>query len=99
MDDNQRAVVDALRGVGASVLHLHSVGMGCPDIAVGFRGVNHLIEIKDGAKKPSEQRLTPMQKRWHDTWAGKAHVVNSPEGALAVIGITGDGICRHSTGR
>jgi len=86
VDDNQRAVVAALRGVGATVMHLHRVGMGCPDLCVGWRGVNYLIEVKDGDKPPSAQKLTPMQREWHDGWKGRAVVVNSPEAALAAIG-------------
>lgn len=88
VDDNQRAVVAALRGVGATVMHLHRVGMGCPDLCVGWRGVNYLIEVKDGGKAPSAQKLTPMQEDWHGAWKGQAIVVNSPEAALKAIGAT-----------
>lgn len=86
VDDNQRAVVAALRGVGATVMHLHRVGMGCPDLCVGWRGVNYLIEVKDGGKAPSAQKLTLMQEEWHGAWKGQAIVVNSPEAALEAIG-------------
>ena len=85
-DDNQREVVTALRSVGASVMHLHRVGMGCPDLCVGWKGVNYLLEVKDGSKPPSGQKLTPMQTEWHSAWNGQAVVVNSPEAALAAIG-------------
>lgn len=85
-DDNQRAVVSALRGVGATVMHLHRVGMGCPDLCVGWRGVTYLLEVKDGDKPPSQQKLTPVQEEWHAGWKGHAVVVNSPQAALAAIG-------------
>ena len=89
-DDNQREIVRALRDAGATVMHLHTVGGGCPDICVGYRGGNYLIEIKDGSKPPSAQKLTPAQFDWHRTWRGRAAVVNSVEAALKVIGVSWD---------
>jgi Holliday junction resolvase len=86
-DDNQREIVRALRDAGATVVHLHTVGGGCPDICVGYRGANYLIEIKDGSKPPSAQKLTPAQLDWHRDWRGRAAVVNSVEAALKVIGV------------
>ena len=87
VDDNQRAIVTALRGVGATVAHLHRVGMGCPDLMVGWRGTNYLMECKDGDKPLSAQKLTPMQQEFHAGWRGQICVVNSPEAALAAIGV------------
>lgn len=85
-DANQAAIVLELREVGASVVHLHRVGQGCPDIAVGYKGVNYLLEIKDGNKPPSRQKLTDDEADWIDAWRGQVCVVNSPEAALAAIG-------------
>lgn len=85
-DANQREVVAALRAVGATVQHLHAVGRGCPDLCVGFRGVNYLIEIKDGSKPPSARRLTADEKIWHDSWQGTVCVVESVDDALNAIG-------------
>ncbi len=85
VDDNQREIVQALRKAGASVQFLHDVGMGCPDILVGYRGVNHLMEIKDGDKSPSRRRLTPFQDEWHAAWSGQVAIVSSVDEALAVI--------------
>ena len=48
VDANQPVIVAALRAIGATVQHLHAVGQGCPDILVGYDGVNFLMEIKDG---------------------------------------------------
>ena len=87
VDANQRQVVAALRGVGATVQLLHAVGEGCPDLLVGHLGVNYLLEVKDGQKPPSAQKLTPQQEIWHRDWRGHAVVVNSPEAALAAIGV------------
>ena len=87
VDANQTDVATALRKAGASVQFLHGVGAGCPDILVGHRGANYLMEIKDGAKVPSARRLTEWQEKWHVDWRGHACVVTSPQEALAVLGI------------
>jgi hypothetical protein len=87
VDANQRQVVAALRGAGATVQLLHAVGEGCPDLLVGHLGVNYLLEVKDGQKPPSAQKLTPQQEIWHRDWRGHRVVVNSPEAALAAIGV------------
>ena len=86
IDANQPAIVAALRKAGCTVQHLHSVGKGCPDLLVGRAGVNYLLECKDGAKTPSEQRLTPDQVEWHGCWLGQVVVVNSVDAALQALG-------------
>lgn len=85
VDANQADVVSSLRAVGATVTHLHAVGQGCPDILVGFRGLNVLMEIKDGDKPPSRRKLTPQQVEWHDAWKGQVHVVNDKFEAVALL--------------
>ena len=86
-DANQAEIVDALRSVGATVHSLHAVGFGCPDLLVGFRGDNWLMEIKDGAKPPSRRKLTPIQVEWHRGWNGQVDIVNSIDEALTLIGV------------
>lgn len=87
VDDNQREVVAALRAAGATVQHLHAVGAGCPDLLVGYHGVNYLLEVKDGNKPPSKRKLTPDQEVWHRDWRGSVHVVKDIDEALGVIGV------------
>lgn len=86
VDRNQPEIVAALRRVGATVLVLSAVGRGCPDIVVGYHGVNYFIEIKDGEKPPSERRLTPDQVEWHGKWRGRAGVAETMDDALRIIG-------------
>lgn len=86
VDENQRQIVAALRQAGASVQHLHAVGQGCPDILVGFRGANHLLELKDGSKPPSARGLTDAQLRWHSIWQGQVAIAEDEEQALRIIG-------------
>ena len=86
-DDNHQRIAQALLDAGATVLHLHGVGMGAPDICAGFRGRNVLLEIKDGDKPKSARKLTPMQVRWHEIWKGQVAVVHSEAEAIAAIGL------------
>jgi len=85
VDDNQKEIVKALRTLGCSVQHLHNVGAGCPDLLVGYKGFNILLEVKDGNKSPSQQKLTPDQIIWHRDWRGHVNVVNSSEQAIIAV--------------
>lgn len=85
IDANQNEIVNALRKAGCSVQILSSVGKGCPDILVGFCGVNILMEIKDGNKPKSAQKLTDDQVVWHRNWNGSVVVVNSVYEALNTV--------------
>lgn len=89
VDDNQAEIVDALRTVGASVQSLAAVGVGVPDLLVGFRLNTYLLEVKDGKKPPSKRELTEDQILWHIDWTGGPCVVVTSVGeALAAIGAT-----------
>lgn len=85
IDANQPEIVKALRDMGCSVQHLHKVGQGCPDLLVGISGTNHLIEVKDGKKPPSERKLRPTQEKWHGEWLGRVQVVESIDDAVAYV--------------
>lgn len=85
VDANQAELVRVLRAAGARVQLLHAVGMGCPDLLIGIRGVNLLAEVKDGAKVPSARVLTPDQVVWHRNWRGQVDIVESPADALALL--------------
>lgn len=88
IDENQPEIVKALRNIGASVQSLAAVGTGVPDLLVGFRGTNFLLEIKDGKKPPSQRKLTEDQVKWHQAWMGKpVCVVESTNDALKAIGV------------
>jgi len=86
IDANQTAIVKALRQMGCTVQHLHSVGDGCPDLLVGAHGVTLLVEVKDGTKPPSARRLTPDQEAWHRSWTGgPVAIVTDLEGAVRAV--------------
>jgi len=82
VDKNQATLVKQLRDGGRTVITLQSVGNGCPDLLVGYKGVNYLLEVKDGSKPPSKRKLTPDQISFRRDWNGKMSVVTSIDGAL-----------------
>lgn len=90
VDANQSAVIDALRQAGATVVSLSAHGKGLPDILVGYRRINALVEIKDGRKPPSARELTPDQVKFHTMWGGQVDVVTSIPEALALLETIGD---------
>ena len=83
VDDNQSQIVRELRRVGMDVQHLHGVGHGCPDILVGYRGRNILLEIK----KDEKTKLKPDQEIWHRMWRGQVAVVSNPQAAIMAVRI------------
>lgn len=85
VDENQKDIVDALRAHGWSVLSLAPMGKGCPDLLVGCKGVNLLLEVKDGSKAPSKRRLTEDETRFFGAWNGHRALVESPEEAVAEV--------------
>ena len=80
VDSNQPEIVATLRGMGCSVQHLHAVGKGVPDLLVGCRGVNLLVEVKVDANE-----LNDLQGAWHTAWGGQAVIVRSPEQAAELV--------------
>ena len=75
VDDNQPVIVEALRASGAFVQILSSIGKGCPDLAVGYRGAWTFLEVKDGSKCRSAATLTPAQVDWIVNLRNRAPVV------------------------
>lgn len=82
-DSNEAEIVAALRQVGATVGFINGADM--PDLIVGFRGKNFLLEVKSGPYR----KLTDGQAEWHEDWAGQVAVVKSIEEALDVIQVGG----------
>lgn len=78
MDQNQPAIVDALREAGFAVCSLHTVGK-VLDLLVSKDGVTMLIECKMKGEK-----LTPKEKEFTDTWKGEWRVAYSPEQAVSL---------------
>lgn len=87
VDDNHNAIVDALRDAGCTVQSLGNIGKGCPDLLVGFRQQNFVLEVKNGSLSPSRRELTDREAEWHGWWRGQVQVVESVEEALKAIGL------------
>lgn len=82
-DSTHREIVDTLEAVGASVFDAADVGLGFPDLVVGYRGVTYLLEVKGPRGK-----LRPSQVSFCATWKGApVIVVRTPAEALAAIGL------------
>lgn len=84
-DANHAEVVKRLRELGCTVQDLSRVGEGVPDLLVGVRGRNMLVEIKDGSKPPSRRKLTPDQERWHRRWLGPIRIVETLDDCLQLV--------------
>ena len=85
VDDNQNEIVVALRACGATVRIINQGG-GIPDLLVGYRGNTILIEVKDGAKVPSAQKLTEAEQEFFETWrGGTVVIINSVDKALDLL--------------
>jgi Holliday junction resolvase len=66
VDKNQSEIVKAFKALGCSVVDLSRVGRGCPDLAVGIKGITVLVEIKRDAKA----KYTEHQVEWMAAWRG-----------------------------
>ena len=84
-DGNQPAIVKHLRAMGASVAITAQAGAGFPDLVVGYKGVNYLMEVKDPAKPKGDQKLTPAQVKFHGEWVGQISVVKTIDDATNVL--------------
>jgi Holliday junction resolvase len=87
VDANQPEIVKELRKIGAFVQSLASIGKGCPDLLVGFRGKWHLFEVKDESKPVAKRKLTADEIAWiwEASKRGPVYVVESTEQALKIV--------------
>lgn len=88
VDQNQPRIVEQLRKLHVSVQHLHTVGQGCPDLLLGFRGNNFLVELKDPAQPNSKRILTPAEEDFFEGWYGQVNVCETIDDILKVIGLS-----------
>lgn len=91
VDANHSGIVQALTQAGCWVTDLSGVGRGCPDLLVcGPSRKWVLLEIKDGDKPPSAQKLTAAQIKFHRDCPGLIHVVRNIKEALESVGVRND---------
>jgi len=78
VDENQKAIVQALRDAGA---YVWIVGLPV-DLLVGYKGHTFLMEVKTDSKK----RFTGLQADFFQNWKGGTLCrVDSPRAALEMI--------------
>lgn len=87
VDSNQMELVRIWRSLGASVAITSMLGNGFPDVVVGIttikgNKVNILVEIKDGEKPLSKQKLTEDEIKFHELWKGHICIIRSAAEAI-----------------
>ena len=82
VDANQLQIKHTLIALGCSVLDLSTVGRGCPDLLVGYKGNSVLVEIKSSAKAT----FTEPQIKFMQNWRGGAvSRIDSVDAAIRLI--------------
>lgn len=84
IDSNQKAIVKSLREIpGVSIVSIASQGNGCPDLLIGYKNLNYLIELKS----LSTSKLTEQEIIFIEHWKGNVAVCYNLNQVLQVIGI------------
>lgn len=83
VDKNQGDIMTALRARGATVYVLAKP----VDLAVGYRGVNLLLEIKNPERMNRSRRTahTEAQMEFFKTWRGQVASTETIEGAIELL--------------
>jgi len=81
-DANQKEIVEHLRRAGLSVAITSMVGSGFPDLVVANSRKTVLVELKDGGKSKSAQKLTPDEIDFIDRWKGEIIVATDAKTIL-----------------
>jgi len=84
VDANQARLVEMMRKLGMKVLVLSSVGGGVPDLIVGCNFKLAYVEVKDGKKFLSAQRLTPDQEKFFAAWEGYCTIIRCEDDVLTL---------------
>jgi len=86
VDGNHKSIVKDLEKLnGVSVKSVAQIKKFL-DIVVGYDGNNYLFEIKNPEYPPSARKLTPDEKKFHESWKGQADVVLTTQEILNKIG-------------
>lgn len=83
VDKNQPEIVKAFRSLGWYVLIVSQL-KNCCDIIVSKGGRTICIEIKDGSKPPSRQKLTSGELKFQSEWQGEYMIVNCVDDVLSI---------------
>jgi len=80
IDKNHKSIVECFRKLGCSVLSLHMVGKGCPDLLICYQMQLYLVEVKDTGGK-----LNTLQEDWHRKWGSPVYVVRSNNEVVSLL--------------
>ncbi len=75
VDRNQSEIVQEFRDLGWTVLIISQL-KNCCDIIVSKNGETIAVEIKDGEKPASAQKLTGGELKFKNEWQGRYEIVN-----------------------
>ena len=84
-DSNQKPIVNAFRNFGAAVTVTSGVGGGFVDIVVSYRGEWFMVEIKDGDKCKSAQKLTDEEVAWHSKQKAVVYIVATAQDVINLL--------------
>ena len=76
VDANQPEIVKALRKLGWYVLIISQL-KNCCDLMISKNGRTIAIEVKDGAKPKSTQKLSEGEKKFMSEWQGEYKIIAS----------------------
>jgi len=82
VDENQRTLVHTFIALGASVLNLSTVGRGCPDLLIGYKGKSVLVEVKRDAKSSFTEPQVKFMQEWR---GGAVSRIDSVDAAIRLI--------------
>lgn len=82
VDENQKTIVHTFIALGASVLNLSTVGRGCPDLLIGYKGKSVLVEIKRNDKATYTEPQIKFMQNWR---GGAVSRIDSVDAAIRLI--------------
>ena len=99
IDDNQRALTNALRAFGCTVEPIQGA-TGTPDLLVGIFGVTELVEVKPATNVKARGQLRDTQVEWHERWKGRKPVtIRTMDDALALVARMRGAMCSSEVAR
>lgn len=92
-DSTHKAVVEALRAAGCTVVSLANVGSSIPDLLVGVNGRNVLLEVKSERARVKQGKVENATRERQESWAarwrgGPVWRVETPLEALLACSLT-----------
>ncbi len=96
VDLTHRPLIALLNSYGATVQSTAAVGNGCPDVWIGYLGIDQAAEFKTGPEKKPRvfadgrrrkgTRTEMLQAAWHQRWKGSPRwVLRTADDVLALL--------------